>query len=794
MPFSTRQTPRLRRASGRVAVALAIALTCVSVGSSAATAVPLPPPSPNPLDPSIFQGGDGNQDDAPSLIDWEALDGAGRVVHNPDPNAEDSAFKKGSEDEPGNWELGVEKGGVNPGKANIVDGWAAVDPVGDDTFVYLAFARRETGESQTVYTFELNHDAQLWDNGASDTPIPCRRTGDVLVSYDPKSPAEVFVQRWTTGNTDPATGCATTGSLTNVTTLTPGVDVQGAINSVGITAHLEGGFYSGTIGAGLFGEAALNFSQILRKALGNPCFAFNSVWVHSRSSDAENSAMQDYVAPHGIVARSCSASGAKFEDRNGNGRRDAGEPGLPRWTIWADYDNDGVRDAEEPFGITDTEGQYVINGIRPPNGTYTLRETLPTRGARRRAAVARVRCSFPNRTTPGGTGNAPGGMFRCGWIVSTATTAYARGRDFGNFRAAELVVRKRLLPSTDPGRFDLFVNGRIVLAAAGDGASRTLALRPGTYDISEAASPGTNAADYRSNVQCKLGTRRAQSRSGTSYENLQLAQGQRAVCTFRNLRPGTPAIAIDKTGPASAEAGDTLRYTLFVTNPGDVPFPEASVRVTDPNCDAAPVLTGKGGDTSPGTLDPGDTWTYSCSRRTSETIGCPALIPNTASVTGTAQGTTVADHITIETTLQCPPPEPGPGPGPGPGPQPPGPEPPPSPLVPPGPGPPDSGDAAHAGFILRQATAGCIRTRVPRVSFQGTRIARIQVYVNGRLRRRLTVQSLQRRLTPRVQLAPGRYRLSVRVTFDRGTGTPPVTLARRIRICGVLAARPPFTG
>jgi hypothetical protein len=114
--------------------------------------------------------------------------------------------------------------------------------------------------------------------------------------------------------------------------------------------------------------------------------------------------------------------------------------------------------------------------------------------------------------------------------------------------------------------------------------------------------------------------------------------------------------------------------------------------------------------------------------------------------------------------------------------------------VPPGPKPPDAGDAAQAGSIFRQATAGCIRSRVPRVSFEGTRIARVQVYVNGRLRRRLTVQSLQARVTPRVQLPPGRYRLAVRVSFQRGTGSPPVTFRRRIRICGVLAARPPFTG
>jgi hypothetical protein len=321
-------------------------------------------------------------------------------------------------------------------------------------------------------------------------------------------------------------------------------------------------------------------------------------------------------------------------------------------------------------------------------------------------------------------------------------------------------------------------------------------VRPGRYVVAEVAAPGTNAADYESTVGCKVGTRRRQVRSGTVYENVQLLSGERTVCTFRSIRPGVPAIAIDKTGPATAQAGDTLRYTIYVTNPGDLPFPTAAVNVTDPDCDGRPQLTGKsdasGPDDSPGTLDPGDTWTYACSRKTTAPPDCTAgVVTNTASVTGTTGGTSVSDRVTIETDLLCPPKPPGPGPGPGPAPQPPQP---PEPLVPPGPKPPDAGDAAQAGSIFRQATAGCIRSRVPRVSFEGTRIARVQVYVNGRLRRRLTVQSLQARVTPRVQLPPGRYRLAVRVSFQRGTGSPPVTFRRRIRICGVLAARPPFTG
>jgi hypothetical protein len=82
------------------------------------------------------------------------------------------------------------------------------------------------------------------------------------------------------------------------------------------------------------------------------------------------------------------------------------------------------------------------------------------------------------------------------------------------------------------------------------------------------------------------------------------------------------------------------------------------------------------------------------------------------------------------------------------------------------------------------------------VTFAGTRIARVQVYVNGQIRRRFTVQTLQSRVTPRVTLRPGTYKLTVRFTFQRGTGSPPVVLVSTVRICSPpkRAARPAFTG
>ena len=775
-------------------------------------------PSPNPLPGSTFQGADGNQNDTAILIDWQGLRVEGRVGHTSDDNPQDTAFIGGSkEDEPDGWDFTIEEGGVNPPKANILDSWSAVDSGGADAFVYLGFARGgpdirlRTGvrAATTFLTFELNHDSRLWDNGLA--MIPCRRTGDVLVSYEAVGGnnvgVDVVLQRWVTTQTDLETGCATRGHLSALSGLTPNIDAQGAVNADTILSRLPG-FYPDMIPTQRFGEAALNLSQILDDALDNECFSYGSIWMHSRSSTADNANMQDYVAPRAINLRSCAASGTKFHDLNANGRRDDGEPGLPGWRIWADYNSNGTWETNEPSAITDAQGQYVVNDIR--GGTYMLREMLTTRAARRRAAAADVSCSFPNATTPGGTDSAPGGQFRCGWgPINTATTTYARGKDFGNFQAAVLTLVKQLFPSSDPGRFDLLVNSVVLVAAAGDGAKGSSSRPPGTYTVSEAASGMTNPADYTSSVGCsKPGTRRARRRASGVSTTVQLSSGETATCTFYNVRHGTPGIAINKTGPATAIAGDTLRYTLYVTNPGELPFPAASVEVEDDNCDAPPELVGKadtaGSDDSPGTLNPGDTWTYACSKKTVAPADCkPSVVPNTATVTGSVGGSTVSDSSRITTQLTCPPvppqpqpqPQPQPPPPPPPsGPPPPPPPPPPSPLVPPGPAPPDANDAAVAGIDFRKATSACIRERVPRISFEGTRVASVRIFVNGRLERRLNLQSLQARVTPRVIRGPGRYRLRVRATFQRGTGSPPVTLRTVIRVCAARAGRPAFTG
>lgn len=77
-------------------------------------------------------------------------------------------------------------------------------------------------------------------------------------------------------------------------------------------------------------------------------------------------------------------SGRKWEDANGNGRRDDNEPGLAGVTIYADTNANGVFDANEPHAITmedipetdfDESGLYSIGDLN--SGFHIIREVVP---------------------------------------------------------------------------------------------------------------------------------------------------------------------------------------------------------------------------------------------------------------------------------------------------------------------------------------------------------------------------------------------------------------------------------
>ena len=279
---------------------------------------------------------------------------------------------------------------------------------------------------------------------------------------------------------------------------------------------------------GRFGETALDLERVLAEGFGEQCLAFASVWMHSRSSTSESSNMQDYEAS-GLDIRTCAASGTKFFDRNA-GVRDSDDPGIPasssgRTTTTTAY--------AMPASLSPsrTTGRYVIYDIRPPDGTYTLREKLATRRSRTPPVGTGWVCSYPNEATPGGTGSAPNGRFGCGWgPIDERHTVRARaqlrqlvpGRAHGQEAARAGLGPRSLQPA-----------GEVVLPAAGDDARVTLSVPPGVYDISEIAVEGPTPPPI---ARVSIADARPTAGAGgeaIEFEDLALFAGQR-VKMFRN--------------------------------------------------------------------------------------------------------------------------------------------------------------------------------------------------------------------------------------------------------------------
>jgi len=109
-------------------------------------------------------------------------------------------------------------------------------------------------------------------------------------------------------------------------------------------------------------------------------------------------------------------SGTKYEDLDADGVIDAGESGLPGWTMFVDYDDDGVLDAGEPSDVTDVNGDYEITGIVP--GTSKVREVLQENWF----------CSYPSPD--------------CWYEETFQSSDVLTDNDFANYEQADLSVAK----------------------------------------------------------------------------------------------------------------------------------------------------------------------------------------------------------------------------------------------------------------------------------------------------------------------------------------------------------------
>jgi len=234
-------------------------------------------------------------------------------------------------------------------------------------------------------------------------------------------------------------------------------------------------------------------------------------------------------------------SGEKFNDLNGDGKQETGEPGLPGWTI----DLLDATGAIVATTVTDANGDYSFSDVGP--GTYTVQEELQPGWIQ----------TYP----------APPGTYR----VTVTSGSDQTGLNFGNFQLVTFagtvyndLAGNGVLDPGDPGLQGWTVNlldqnGNIVATttSAGDGTYSFSNLGPGLYTIEEVNQNGW----YQTQPVNPPGTYTVQAISSTNPSGLDFGNFQ--------LVNVTGEVYNDRNGNGNLDQGETglQGWTVLLLNP-----------------------------------------------------------------------------------------------------------------------------------------------------------------------------------------------------------------------------------
>lgn len=286
-------------------VAVAATILVIAAGGTASAAV-CPALS---LPDTCFAAGDGNQANDGGL-DWESFAGLSGI--NDGTGSDDTKFAGGDKElEPGKWDFITQN---NTPKTDILNSWATLQ----GTYLYASFVRaKQTGD--TFLAYELNQDAAgpRVSPDPGGYPVPHRSNGDILLTYDILTTNKINVGMCTwlgdptlgeenAGHWLQLDGTPVSASNKRCTQLSPTTTpaVQASVNW---NNPIDPNFLApnGPIGAGQFGEIAINLGALAGRFLSDPCGDNGWIWLHSRASDSVVSQPKDLVTGEPLAQPRC---------------------------------------------------------------------------------------------------------------------------------------------------------------------------------------------------------------------------------------------------------------------------------------------------------------------------------------------------------------------------------------------------------------------------------------------------------------------------------------------------------
>jgi hypothetical protein len=194
----------------------------------------------------------------------------------------DDSFS-GKEDDPA---PGIGTGSIPPNKSDLKFFGLYQEGTASNGFLNLFWSRVNAPKGTTNMDFELNQSSTLSANGVT----PVRTPRDVLISYDLAQGGTnpILSKRVWTGNVwGPATDLTADGD---------------AVGSINVTDIPAAGSPIGATSARTFGEAQIRLSSLFPP---DSCESVGSAYVKSRSSDAFDAALKDFIAPMAVSISNC---------------------------------------------------------------------------------------------------------------------------------------------------------------------------------------------------------------------------------------------------------------------------------------------------------------------------------------------------------------------------------------------------------------------------------------------------------------------------------------------------------